>query len=141
MEKAIKKEVSLFLDRTKLSERANYSLSVSDEINSTCRAIERLRKSWIVLYDKYADGELDRETFLNEKKMYDSDIERMEKELADLIRIRKEEADKREISAWKTDQAMTFLDGEEPTEEMKEKLIEKVMVSPGNRIEIVWKLY
>ena len=39
----------------------------------------------------------------------------------------------------KADQAMAFLEEDELTEDMKEKLIEKVVVYPGNRIEIVWK--
>ena len=34
---------------------------------------------------------------------------------------------------------MGFLEEDELTEDMKEKLIEKVIVYPGNRIEIVWK--
>lgn len=34
---------------------------------------------------------------------------------------------------------MAFLEEEELTEDMKDKLIEKVVVYPGNRIEIVWK--
>ena len=34
---------------------------------------------------------------------------------------------------------MAFLEEEELTEDMKEKLIEKVIVYPGSRIEIVWK--
>ena len=37
-------------------------------------------------------------------------------------------------SGRKADQAMAFLE-----EDMKDKLIEKVVVYPGNRIEIVWK--
>jgi uncharacterized cupredoxin-like copper-binding protein len=32
-----------------------------------------------------------------------------------------------------------FLEEEELTEDMKEKLIERVVVYPENRIEIVWK--
>lgn len=34
---------------------------------------------------------------------------------------------------------MAFLEEKELTEDMKDKLIEKVVVYPGNRIEIVWK--
>ena len=34
---------------------------------------------------------------------------------------------------------MAFLEEEELTQDMKEKLIEKFIVYPGNRIEIVWK--
>lgn len=34
---------------------------------------------------------------------------------------------------------MAFLEEEELTEDMKEKLIEKVIVYPASKIEIVWK--
>ena len=33
------------------------------------------------MYDKYTDGKLERESFLNEKKQYDVDMEKMEKNL------------------------------------------------------------
>ncbi|MBD5526537.1 MAG: hypothetical protein HDR04_19495 [Lachnospiraceae bacterium] len=39
----------------------------------------------------------------------------------------------------KVEQAVIFLEENELTEDMKEKLIEKVVVYPGNRIEIVWR--
>ena len=44
---------------------------------------------------------------------------------------------KRKIAAVKA--FYTYLEEEELTEDMKEKLIEKVIVYPGDRIEIVWK--
>lgn len=47
------------------------------------RSIEVAQKSWIALYDKYADGKLERD-FLNEKKQYDADMEKLEEELAAL---------------------------------------------------------
>ena len=103
------------------------------------RSIEAAQKSWIALYDKYADGKLEREFFLNEKKRYDADMKKMEEELAALRQAQEEEETKQENSQRKTDQALAFLDEEELTEDMKEKLIEKVLVYPGNRIEIVWK--
>ena len=39
----------------------------------------------------------------------------------------------------KAEQAVAFLEEDELTEDMKEKLIEKVVVYPRNRIEIVWR--
>lgn len=100
------------------------------------RSIEAAQKSWIALYDKYADGKLEREFFLNEKKQYDADMEKMEEELAALRQVQEEEETQQEGSQRKADQAMAFLEEEELTEDMKEKLIEKVIVYPGNRIEI-----
>ena len=103
------------------------------------RSIEAAQKSWIALYDKYADGKLEREFFLNEKKQYDADMEQLEQELAALRQTQEEQETEQEGFQRKADQAMAFLDEEELTEDMKEKLIEKVIVYPGNRIEIVWK--
>lgn len=139
---SVKKEAEIFLDRDKLSRRVikrNSPLSVSDRINSIMKSIEAAQKSWIALYDKYADGKLEREFFLNEKKQYDADMEQLEQELAALRQTQEEQETEQEGSQRKADQALAFLDEEELTEDMKEKLIEKVIVYPGNRIEIVWK--
>lgn len=139
---SVKKEAEIFLDRDKLSRQVikrNSPLSVSDRINSTMRSIEAAQKSWIALYDKYADGKLEREFFLNEKKQYDADMEKLEQELAALRQAQEEEETEQQGSERKADQAMAFLEEEELTEDMKEKLIEKVIVYPGDRIEIVWK--
>lgn len=139
---AVKKEAQLFLDRDKLSKQVikrNVPLSVSEKINAVIKSIETAQKGWIVLYDKYADGKLEREFFINEKKQYDADMERMEEELAALRQAQEEEEAAQEGSERKACQAMVFLEEEELTEDIKDKLIEKVVVYPGNRIEIVWK--
>lgn len=77
--------------------------------------------------------------FLNEKKKCDADMEQMKEELAALRQAQEEEQTEQEGSQRKADQAMAFLEEEELKEDMKEKLIEKVIVYPGSRIEIVWK--
>lgn len=91
------------------------------------------------MYDKYADGKLEREFFINEKKQYDADMERMEEELATLRQTQEEEEAAQEGSERKACQAMAFLEDNELTEDMKDKLIEKVVVYPNERMEIVWK--
>ncbi len=84
-----------------------------------------------------ADGNTGKRVFLNEKKQYDADMEKLEQELAALRQAQEEEETEQEGSQRKADQAMAFLEEEELTEDMKEKLIEKVIVYPVNRIEIV----
>ncbi len=136
---SVKREAEIFLDHDKLSRQAikrNSPLSVSDRINATMRSIEAAQKSWIALYDKYADGKLEREFFLNEKKQYDADMEKMEEELAALRQAQEEEETKQQGSERKADQAMAFLEEEELTEDMKEKLIEKVIVYPGTGLRL-----
>lgn len=139
---AVKKEAELYLDRDKLLGQAvkrNASLSVSDRISAIAKSMEAAQKDWFALYDRYADGKLEREFFLNEKKKYDADMERMEGELAALKQTQEAEESMQGGAKRKADQAVAFLEEDELTEDMKEKLIEKVAVYPGNRIEIVWK--
>lgn len=139
---AVKKEAELYLDQDKLSRQVakrNASLSVSDRINAIVKSMEAAQKGCFALYDRYADGKLKREFFLNEKKKYDVDMERMEEELAALKQTQEAEKNMQGGSKRKAEQAVAFLGEEELTEDMKEKLIEKVVVYPGNRIEIVWR--
>ncbi len=66
-------------------------------------------------------------------------MEKLEQELVALQQAQEEEETKQEGSQRKVDQAIAFLEEEELTEDMKEKLIKKVIIYPGNRIEAVWK--
>lgn len=98
---------------------------------------------WQTAWNTGAEMAAELYIFLNEKKQYDADMEKMEEELAALRQAQKEEETEQQGSERKADQAMAFLEEEELTEDMKEKLIEKliekVIVYPGDRIEIVWK--
>ena len=139
---AVKREAEIFLDYDKLSRQAimrNPPLSIGERIGAVVRTMETAQKAWIALYDKYADGELEREIFLDEKRQYDADMERMEAELERLRQAQEEKKMKREDSKRRVNQVIAFLGEEELTEDMKEKLIEKVIVYPENRVEIVWK--
>lgn len=99
--------------------KRNIPLSVSEKINTVIKSIETAQKGWIVLYDNYADGKLEREFFINEKKQYDADMERMEGELAALRQAQEEEEAAQEGSERKACQAMAFLEDDELTEDMK----------------------
>lgn len=66
-------------------------------------------------------------------------MERMEQELTALRQSQEEEKRVQDGYGRKECQAVAFLEDEELTEDMKEKLIEKVIVYSGDRIEIVWK--
>ena len=91
---AVKQQATLYLDREKLSKQVikrNSSLSVSAKINALVKAMGIAQQGWIALYDKYADGKLNRNNFISEKKKYDADMERMEEELVALRRRQEEE--------------------------------------------------
>lgn len=85
------------------------------------------------------NGKLDRNVFVSEKKKYDVDMERMEEELAVLRQRQEEEQEVQRDSDRNTAEALMFLEEDELTEDMKEKLIEKVLVYEKGKIEVVWK--
>lgn len=66
-------------------------------------------------------------------------MERMEEELAALRQRQKEEQEKQQDSGRNVSEALMFLEENELTEDMKDKLIEKVLVYEEGRIEVVWK--
>lgn len=63
----------------------------------------------------------------------------MEEELAVLRQRQEEELAVQRDSDRNTAEALMFLEEDELTEDMKEKLIEKVLVYEKGRIEVVWK--
>lgn len=85
------------------------------------------------------NGKLDRNVFVNEKKKYDVDMKSMEEELAVLRQRQEEELAVQRDSDRNTAEALMFLEEDELTEDMKEKLIEKVLVYEKGRIDVVWK--
>ena len=66
-------------------------------------------------------------------------MERMEEELAALRQRQEEEKDVQQDSGRNVAEALVFLEENELTEDMKDKLIEKVLVYEEGRIEVVWK--
>ena len=139
---AVKQQATLYLDREKLSKQVikrNSNLSVSAKINALVKAMETAQQGWMALYDRYADGKLDRNNFISEKKKYDADMERMEGKLAALRQRQEEEQEMQQDSGSNTAEALAFLEGNELTEDMKDKLIEKVLVYAEGRLEIKWK--
>lgn len=138
---AVKQQAALYLDRDKLSKQVikrKSSLSVGTKINALIKAMETAQQGWIALYDKYADGKLDRNDFISEKKKYDADMDHMEEELAALRQIQEEEKAVQRDSGKNVAEALIFLEENELTEDMKDKLIEKVLVFEEGNIEIVW---
>ena len=63
----------------------------------------------------------------------------MEEELAALRQRQEEEKDVQQDSGRNVAEALVFLEENELTEDMKDKLIEKVLVYEEGRIEVVWK--
>ena len=108
-------------------------------ITTLIKSIATLKKTWMPLYEQYTDGKLSREDFLMEKKKYDEETARLEQRLQELQSRQEIQQENHQQIERNISQLKCYADQMELTEEIKEKLIDKVKVYSDNRIEICWK--
>ena len=106
---------------------------------SLTKNIAALKKTWMPLYEQYRDGSLSREDFLTKKKEYDAEVAKLEQRLDELQNSKNEQDERFQQKRKHASQLMCYAEQMELTEEIKEKLIDKVKVYSNNRIEIYWK--
>ena len=139
---ALKQQIQLFVKESELSQNARsrtVPYSADGEIISLTKIIAALKKTWMPLYEQYRDGSLSREDFLAKKKEYDAEAAKLEQRLDELQSSKNEQDERAQQEQKHTSQLMCYAEQMELTEEIKEKLIDKVKVYSNNRIEIYWK--
>lgn len=100
--------------------------------------MDTMKKTWMPLYEQYTDGKLSREDFLEEKKKYDEETARLEQRLHELQSKQELQQENAQQIEKNISQLGCYADQMELTEEIKEKLIDKVNVYSDNKIEICW---
>lgn len=138
---AVRQQVKLLVREEELSKNVKNRTvlySEQEEIKILIKTIAAMKKIWMPLYEQYTDGKLSREDFLVEKKKYDEETARLEKRLNELqsrqnLQLENDQQVDKNIS-----QLRCYADQMELTEEIKEKLIDKVKVYSDNKIEICW---
>lgn len=139
---ALKQQIQLFIKAAELSKEAKKkvtSYSERAEVTTLIKSIATLKKTWMPLYEQYTDGKLSREDFLMEKKKYDEETARLEQRLQELQSRQEIQQENHQQIEKNISQLKCYADQMELTEEIKEKLIDKVKVYSDNRIEICWK--
>ena len=136
---SVKKEAALFLEEDKLrrQKKADSSVTVAEQIRNISANLVKLRQGWMGLYDRYAGGEISREAFVEQKREYDLETEKLEARRASL-RQEEEQGEESEDRQQIAEIMLAYQECNELTEGMKENLIDKVFVYEGGRIEIVW---
>lgn len=139
---ALKQQIQLFVKESELSQNARsrtVPYSADGEIISLTKTIAALKRTWMPLYEQYRDGGLSRNDFLAKKKEYDAEAVKLEQRLDELQNSRVEQDERFQQERKHVSQLMCYAEQMELTEEIKEKLIDKVKVYSNNRIEIYWK--
>lgn len=142
---ALRKEMDLKAESGKIcAERKELQRSKADEAQKCLKDMERsldqLYEDQRESFESYKAGMTEKDTFLQQKQIY----EQMEECLKDKIRQQKEAVERLE------DEADAMPDGfsadqdeiraDQLTREMTEAFVEKVIVWPGQKLEIKWKI-
>lgn len=138
---ALKQQIDLLVRETELSKAVkNKAVPYSEgaEIATLIKTIATMKKTWMPLYERYTDGKLSREAFLVEKKKYDEETAKLEQKLHELQSKQELQQDNEQQAERNISQLRCYAEQLELTEEIKEKLIDKVNVYSDNRIEICW---
>lgn len=136
---ALKQQIRLFIKEAELSKTVkNKTVPFSEgaEIAILIKSIATMKKTWMPLYEQYTDGKLSREDFLEEKKKYDEETARLEQRLHELQSKQELQQENAQQIEKNISQLGCYADQMELTEEIKEKLIDKVNVYSDNKIEI-----
>ena len=121
---------------THILKGANEKAKVNEKIASVERAISSEKKAWMKMYDKYADGKIDREDFLKYKREYDETIAGLNEKLSGMRNLQDAMSAREGMDP---DEADAVLDAEELTQEILDAFVERVEVFDSGRMEIHWR--
>lgn len=136
----IKLKCSTFIDMRAAMKSAcgNNEKSLEERICSIEKTMEYIDSAWKNIYSEYADRKISKEEYMIRSQEHKQKKQALAEELDRL---------KTELKQCKADGTkdsievllQKFRDADELTNEMKEKMIEKVIVYPNNALEIYWK--
>lgn len=141
---ALQKEMDLKAESGKIcAERKELQRGKADEaqrrLKDMERSLDQLYEDQRESFESYKAGMTEKDTFLQQKQVY----EQMEERLKDKIRQQKEAVERLEDEAdampdgFSADQ--DEIQADQLTREMTEAFVEKVIVWPGQKLEIRWK--
>lgn len=136
----IKFKCSTFIDMRAAikSTCGNNEKSLEERICSIEKTMEYIDSAWKNIYSEYADRKISKEEYMIQSQEHKQKKQALAEELDKL---------KTELKQCKADGTkdsievllQKFRDADELTNEMKETMIEKVIVYPNNALEIYWK--
>lgn len=136
----IKLKCSTFIDMRAAMKSAcgNNEKLLEERICSIEKTMEYIDSAWKNIYSEYADRKISKEEYMIRSQEHKQKKQALAEELDRL---------KTELKQCKADGTkdsievllQKFRDADELTNEMKEKMIEKVIVYPNNALEIYWK--
>lgn len=138
----IKAHLSRYLVSEQLNDKSSEGqvpgLSVEEQMQTVQKAIEVSNKAWMMLYEKYKDGEISREELVQQKASHTAELDKLQNRLQELKEQEVVTLTEENVVKERQAEAAAFMDETELTEELKERYIKKVSVYPGGRLQVEW---
>ncbi len=135
----LKRKLKRVLDEEELRlERRADAPSVGSRVERLRNTLEAAKKAKQRLFEKLADRKIEREVFVERKKVYDAEIAGLEDDIAAVRAAERIDRDADGEVRERADVARSFLDVGEMTEEIWGQFVKAACVYPDGRIEIQW---
>ena len=132
---ALKWHFEQFIDWEEMQERLEKNVKSEQGSQDYEKVLEQIESGKIILYEKYKDGQIDRDEFVDGRDKLKAQAEEIKEKMneAALRQERKDEVKRiGEI-------VRKYRDAKELTKEMEEVFVERVEVYDGEKIKVQWR--
>ena len=132
---ALKWHFEQFIDWEEMQERLEKNVHAEQDSQDHEKVLEQIENGKIILYEKYKDGQIDRDEFVAGRDKLKAQAEEIKEKMTE-VALRQEGKDEVKRIG---EMVRKYREAKELTKEMEEMFVEKVEVYDGERIMVKWK--
>ena len=118
-----------------MQERLEKNVHAEQDSQDYEKVLEQIENGKIILYEKYKDGQIDRDEFVAGRDKLKAQAEEIKEKMNEATLRQEGEDEVKRIG----EIMRKYREAEELTKEMEEMFIERVEVYEGERIKVKWK--
>ena len=137
----IKMKCMVFLNMREVAKNMSVTQqkTLDEQIQSVENTLTNIENAWKNIYSEYADRKISKEDYLEKTKDYKGKKQSLATELTHLMTKKEQSVSENKAADVVELLIKKFCDADTLTEEMKELLIEKILVYSNNVLDIYWK--
>ena len=132
---ALKWHFEQFIDWEEMQERLEKNVKSEQGSQDYEKVLEQIESGKIILYEKYKDGQIDRDEFVDGRDKLKAQAEEIKEKMNEAALRQEGEDEVKRIG----EMVRKYREAKELTKEMEEMFVERVEVYDGERIKVKWK--
>ena len=132
---ALKWHFEQFIDWEEMQERVEKNVHAEQDSRDYEKVLEQIENGKIILYEKYKDGQIDRDEFVAGRNELNAQAAEIQEKMKGAV-LRQEGKDEVKRIG---EMVRKYREAKELTKEMEEMFVERVEVYDGERIKVKWK--